>query len=64
LTFKVAEALIVPSTAVIVVEPPPKARAIPAAVILAIAGCEEFQLTELVKSWVLPSAYSPVAKNC
>jgi hypothetical protein len=33
-------------------------------VIVATDGCDEFQVTMFVKSWVLPSAKLPVADNC
>jgi len=63
-TFKVAEAFIAPTAAVIVVEPPLKPLASPPLTIVAMAGWEELQLAERVRSCVLPSAYSPVATNC
>ncbi len=35
----------------------------PLEVTVATDGCDEFQVTMLVKSWVLPSAKLPVADN-
>jgi hypothetical protein len=63
-TFNVSEALMAPRTAEILVDPPPKPLATPAAVIPATDGWEEFHVTEVVRSCVLPSEYCPVATNC
>jgi hypothetical protein len=48
-TPNVVEALILPSEAVIVVEPPLKALANPVLAMAAIDGCEELQFAELVR---------------
>jgi hypothetical protein len=63
-TVRTAELLTEPNDAVIVIWPVAKPIARPLALIVATDGVEEFQLTELVKSCVLPSAYAPVAMNC
>ncbi len=44
--------------------PIPLPVASPALEIVAMAGGDEVQLAELVKSWVLPSEKVPVALNC
>ena len=63
-TLRTTELLIDPDAAVIVVWPAPDAVARPAALIVATEGVEEIQLTEVVRSWVLPSLNKPVAVNC
>jgi hypothetical protein len=55
LTFRMVEALVVASAAVIVLDPALKPLAKPEPVIPAIADCEELQLTEPVRSRVLLS---------
>jgi hypothetical protein len=56
--------LTVPEVAVIVVLPPATPVARPAALIVAMAGAEEVQLTELVRFCALPSLNVPVAVRC
>ena len=63
-TVRTAELLTEPDDAVIVVWPGANPVARPLVLIVATDGVEEPQLTELVRSCVLPSAYSPVATNC
>ena len=46
-----------------VLVPDPTPLAIPAPVMVATAGFDELQLTVLVRFWVLPSLYVPVAVN-
>lgn len=53
-----------PDCAVIVVFPAAIATANPAALIVDTLEFEELQLTELVRSALLPSLYVPVATNC
>jgi hypothetical protein len=54
-TFSVAVALSDPKLAVIVALPIPEPVAKPAALILATVEADEFQFTELLRFWVLPS---------
>ena len=54
-TFRVVELVTEPEVAVIVAAPTPVPLAEPAAEIVATAGDEELQFTELVKFCVLPS---------
>jgi hypothetical protein len=54
----------VPEVAVMVVVPAATAVASPLLLIVAVAGLDEVQVTELVISWVVPSENVPVAVNC
>ena len=49
-TFSVTDALMTPRAAVIALDPPPSPLATPAAVIPATEGCEEFHVTDVVRS--------------
>ena len=53
-----------PEVALIVVLPCLRAVARPADVIVATLVVDELQVTELVRFWVLPSVYLPVAVYC
>jgi hypothetical protein len=55
---------IVPEVAVMVVTPVVRAVARPLLLTVAIVVSEELQVTCVVISWVVPSAYVPVAVNC
>jgi hypothetical protein len=63
-TVRIAEAFIEPEVALMDVAPTPVPVAAPPPVIVAIPVLEEVQLTEFVKSFVLPSVKDPVAVNC
>jgi hypothetical protein len=54
-TVRVVEPLIVPEVAAITAAPGPTPVASPALEIVATPGCEELQLTTLLRFWVLPS---------
>jgi hypothetical protein len=58
------EALIEPSAAVMFVAPCARPEASPAPFTVATAGTEDFQVTETVRSCMVPSLYVPVAANC
>lgn len=62
-TVRTAELLTEPNDAVIVVWPGANPVARPPVLIVATDGVEELQLTELVRSCVLPSLNNPVALN-
>jgi hypothetical protein len=62
-TLSVAEPLIAPDVAVMIAVPTPCPLANPPLAMPATVE-DEFQLTELVRSCVLPSLYVPVAANC
>jgi hypothetical protein len=64
LTVSVVEPVMLPDFALIVVLPAVAAIAKPPAVIVATAGEEEFHVAALVRSWLLPSLYDPMAVNC
>ena len=63
LTVSTAELLTEPDAAVIVVWPGADPVARPLVLIVATDGVEEPQLTDAVRSWVLPSLNNPVAVN-
>ena len=62
-TVSTAELLMEPDDAVIVVWPGADPVARPLVLIVATDGVEEPQLTDAVRSWVLPSLNNPVAVN-
>jgi hypothetical protein len=64
LTLRVAEPLIVPEAAVIVAVPCAKPVATPLLFTVAIEAAEELHCAVLVRFWVVPSLYFPVAVNC
>jgi len=64
LTVSVADALIDPELAEIVDVPTATPVARPPAAIVATEVADELQLAVLVRFWVLPSLYVPVAVNC
>lgn len=63
-TVRTARLLIEPDDAVIVVWPAPDPVAKPPVPIVATDSVEEIQLTDAVRSRVLPSLNRPVAVNC
>jgi len=63
-TVSVVESFTEPKLARIVVAPGATVVASPELLTVATVTAEEFQLTVLVRSCVLPSAYVPVAVNC
>jgi hypothetical protein len=63
-TFKVVEPLIEPTAASIVVCPAPTVLASPSLLIVATSRADELHVTLLVRSWVRPSLYIPLAVNC
>ena len=63
-TVNVVEPLIEPKLALIVVMPGSDVLASPWLLMVATAVLEEFQLTKVVRSCVLPSVKVPVALNC
>ena len=63
-TVRVVEPEIVPRIAVIVAWPAARACASPAEVIVATVVGAALQVTCVVRSWVEPSEYVPVAANC
>jgi len=63
-TVSVADAVIKPDVAVIVVPPMPEPVANPPAAMVATAVADEVQFTALVRFCMLPSLYVPVAANC
>jgi len=63
-TVRVVFPEIVPEVAVMVVTPVVRAVARPLLLTVAIVVSEELQVTCVVISWVVPSAYVPVAVNC
>jgi hypothetical protein len=62
-TVKVAVPLIEPEVAVMVTVPAATPLAIPLPLIVAKAVFDELHVTLLVRFWLLPSLYSPVAAN-
>src|SRR6266704_4406998 len=64
LTVTAVEPDSAPRVAVMVVVPSDEAVTNPVALMVATAGAEEPQLTELVRSCVLPSVNTPVALSC
>jgi hypothetical protein len=64
ITVKVVEPFIAPKAASIVVCPAATPLASPVALIVATPGAEEPHVTVLVRFWVLPSLYVPLAVNC
>jgi hypothetical protein len=64
LTLSVVEPAIDPDVALITVEPTVTPVARPALLMDAVAGADELQTAELVRSCVLPSLYLPSALNC
>ncbi len=63
-TVSVVEPTTEPRVALMLVLPCANVVASPVALIVAIAGCEDPHVTEVVKSFVLPSEYVPAAVNC
>ncbi len=67
-TVSVVDPVMLPDVAVMVVLPAatPEARPLepPALLIVATAGADEFQVTDAVRTCVVPSEYVPVAVNC
>ena len=63
-TVRVVEPAMEPEVAEIAVVPVPTPVASPSAVIVPTAVFVEFQFTRVVRFWVLPSLYVPVAVNC
>ena len=63
-TSKVPELVTEPERAVMIAVPGAELVANPTLFTPAIVGTEDVQLTELVRSWVLPSVKVPVAVNC
>ena len=63
-TVSVAEPLMLPEAAVIVVLPLPIEEATPELLTLATLEDDELQFTEPVRFWVLPSLNVPIAPNC
>ena len=63
-TVRVIDPLTAPRVAEIDVVPAATPVADPPALIVALAGAEEFQVTSAVKSALLPSSKLPVAVNC
>jgi hypothetical protein len=63
-TVNVAEPLIVPEAAVIVVVPSATVVAKPLVLIVAIDVAEEVQVAVFVRFWVVPLLYVPVALYC
>ncbi len=68
MTLSDAVPVIAPDAAVMVVLPAatPEARPLdpPALLIVATAGADELQVTDAVRTCVVPSVYVPVAVNC
>ena len=65
LTVSVAVPVMLPDAAEMTVLPTVTAVALPvAALIVAVAGVPDVQVQELVRTWVEPSEYCPVAVNC
>jgi hypothetical protein len=63
-TARLAEPVTAPKVAVMLVVPAATVLAAPAEVTVATAVADDVQLTELVRSLLLPSLYLPVAVNC
>jgi hypothetical protein len=63
-TVSVVDPVVDPEVALITVEPTPTPLASPALLIDAVDGIDELQVTELVRSCVLPSLYVANALNC
>ena len=63
-TVKLAEALVTPDDAVMLVSPCATLVARPAPFTLATDGADELQFTEFVRFCELPSLYAPMAVNC
>jgi hypothetical protein len=63
-TVRVVEPMTEPDFAVIVVAPGATLVASPVLLMVATVLADEVQAAELVRSWVVPSLYVPVAVNC